>query len=177
MPEFKFYICDDERRDLVNQLITKGTKVIPDLMYDIANYRTLKNGNELFNHLQNNEVGFLLLDTRFEVEPLAVSKNRFSEEPKYSIYQRKGGPYINISFYTGYANEALFPYKCSIVEHYSHYIHSDSSIEYGSPDGLNEFYKDLITLIKKQCAIVKKDGKNFWVGKQVLDMDPELKHW
>ncbi len=109
MPEFKFYICDDERRDLVNQLIKKGTKVIPDLMYDIANYRTLKNGNELFNHLQNNEVGFLLLDTRFEVEPLVVSKNRFSEEPKYSIYQRKEGHTLTSPFILATQMRLCFP--------------------------------------------------------------------
>ena len=169
MPQFKFYINDSERKDLINYILSKGTKIIPALLYPTDKYITLSNTEEFFNHLKNQEIGFYLMDNSFELEPLVVSKNRFFEEPKFSIVQRKGGPYIDIDFYLGYADDAKVLYKCSIIDHYARFIHYDSYEEFRVSENLKDYYKDVIRFIKTLCKCVKKDGKMYWISKSVIN--------
>jgi hypothetical protein len=103
-----------------------------------------------------------------------MTRNRFIEEPKYAIYQRKGGPYIDASFYLGYADDAILHYKCCIIEHYARFIHSGSSEEFNATEALKSYYSDLVKYIKGKCKLVKKSGKSFWVSKQVLADNPNL---
>lgn len=102
------------------------------------------------------------------MEPLVVSKNRFFEEPKYSVYQRKGGPYIDASFYLGYAEDATIPYKVSIIDYYEKFIHYDSYEEFKAPNELKDYYGELVRFIKKMCQKVEVGKRKFWVSKEVL---------
>lgn len=174
MPQFKFYINDEERKDLINYILSKGTKIIPDLLYNTDNYVNLANTSEFFDYLNKEQVGFFLLDDSFKIEALTMPRNRFTEEPKYAIYQRKGGPYIDASFYLGYADDAILHYKCCILEHYARFIHLDSSEEFYATEALKSYYNDLVIYIKSKCKLVKKAGKSFWISKQVLAENPHL---
>jgi hypothetical protein len=175
MAQFKFYINDEERKDLINYILSKGTKIIPDLLYSASEYKTVKNTDDFFNYLENEQVGFFLLDDNYETEPLIISKNRFFKEPKYSIYQRKGGPYIDIVFYLGFAEDARVPYKCCIIDYYGRFIHYDSYEEFKATEPLISYFKDVVKFIKSKCKCVKTYGKSDWISKEVLEHLSQIK--
>jgi hypothetical protein len=169
MAQFKFYINDIERGILINYILSKKTKIIPDLMYSSNQFILVKNAKDFFDYLEDMKISFFLFDTSFELEPIIMAKNRFIEIPTYSIEHRTGGPYIDTAFYLGFSDDAKIPYKCSIIDYYGRFIHHNSFDEFKTPESLIIYFKDLVKFIKSMCKCVKKDGKNYWVSKVVAD--------
>ena len=98
MAYFEFYISDNERKEIVKYILLKETKIVIDKLYPSKNYEILKTEDELIDNLNKEYIRYFLIDNTFTIEPLINSKNNFFEEPTFSIYQRKGGPYIDLVF-------------------------------------------------------------------------------
>jgi hypothetical protein len=170
MPAMKFYFTDEERKELFNFIQLKGGAFVPDLhFYNTDKYYIIANGDEFLSHIQQKEIThYFLIDNVFAFEPIVVSINKFRKEPAYSIEQRTGGPYIDLSFYLGHADDATIPYKYSMVDIYSKFIHFNSHDEFKAPDELKKYYNDIVKYIKSKCSVVIKDNKKYWVGHDAL---------
>lgn len=169
MPEFNFYINDNERVELISYILSLGTKIVPDELYSTEEYKILQTVEDYFDYMRKGECKFFLLNNYYTIEPLINKKNRFIEKPSYSICQRKGGPYIDLFFYLGYSSDATIPYKRSVIDHYARFIYYNSYDEYYSPEELKSFYKDLVKFIKAKCKSFKKNSKIYWISKEVLN--------
>ena len=168
----EFYFNNGERRELFNFIQLKGGKFIPDVFFNSEEYLILSDYNEFSFYQSEKTTHFFLVDNRFLLEPIVTSKNRFMEEPKYSVNQREGGPYIDFSFYRGYAVDALIPYMKSSIDIYPKFIHFNSHDEFKATDELKEYYTGIVNYIKSKCSVVIKGNKKYWVGHNALkEMD------
>ncbi|MDR0515656.1 MAG: hypothetical protein LBH25_01265, partial [Fibromonadaceae bacterium] len=148
MPEIEFYITDDERMELFDYVTSNEGMFVPDLWYNKPEGIRIQSKAELIKCIDELVVGFYVISSRFQTEPLmldALGKSnekfimeRFQTEPfifaqhiekkgqgegKCFIMQRYGGPYISFSFYRGYADDAPIKCKCTDISHYARYIH------------------------------------------------------
>eukprot|EP01132_Coremiostelium_polycephalum_P017076 gene17076-20481_t len=130
MARLEFYFNDTDRADLLEFIQANKGIVIPDKLYDSPCYKVIADYEELTGHLKNDISHYFLLNSEINVEPLVLGRNRFISEEKYYINQRKGGPYIDFSFYTGHAEDSVIPYRKSIIELYPKFIHFDSHQEF-----------------------------------------------
>lgn len=168
MAEFNFYITDNEREELIGFILSNDSKLIPDKGYSSGQYDEVKTLEDYLKRAETGECKYFIVDGRFTFEPMIITKNRFSQKPLYSIYQRKGGPYIDLAFYLGYAEDATIPYKRSWLDHYARFIHYNSYEEFKAPEELKVYFKTLVKFIKAKCKSIKKNGRIYWVSKNVL---------
>ena len=129
MPATSFYITDEERMELFD-FITKSNGVfIPDMLYDKPEIVQVHTKEELIKRINDNNPTFYhILSSDFQIEPLTF--HQLDGEYKwykfkYFINQRQGGPYIDISYSIGFAEDASIKYKCTDVDHYTRYLHWD----------------------------------------------------
>ncbi|WP_139302413.1 hypothetical protein [Mucilaginibacter polytrichastri] len=164
----EFFFNNDERKELFNFIQLKGGLLIPDVFFKSEEYVPIVDYEEFSRFQRTETTHFFLIADEFVIEPLKVSRNRFVEEPKYAINQRKGGPYIDLSFYRGHANDAKIPYMGSVIDIYSKFIHVGNHEEFKAPDKLRGYFKDIVKYIKSKCVVVEKGGKKYWISTEVL---------
>lgn len=58
MARFEFYISDEERATVINHILSKGTKIIPDLLYETEEYEVLRDTIGFFKYLKDKNIGF-----------------------------------------------------------------------------------------------------------------------
>jgi hypothetical protein len=165
MAEFNFYITDKEREEFIDFILSKGSALIPDNSYSTSEFYEIKTLEDYIKRAGSGEHKYFIIDNKFTFEPIIITKNRFSEKPLYSVYQRKGGPYIDLSFYLGYAEDAAIPCKSSRLDHYARFIQYNSYEEFKAPEELKTYFKDLVNFVKAKCKSVKKNGKAYWISK------------
>lgn len=169
MPQFEFYINDNERQEIVKYILLKKTKIVIDKLYPSKNYEILKSENELTDNLNKEHVRYFLIDKSYEIEEIEFLDIDFEDSVKYKISQRVGGPYIDLVFYLGNSEDAIIKYKSSSIDYYSKFIHINSSEEFKATQELKAYYKDLVAFIKSICVPAKKNDKTYWIGKEVLN--------
>lgn len=169
MAQIRFYFNSEEWRELFEYLQMTGSRIIPDLLYDAEQYHVIKDFDEFIDYQKNKTTHFFFINDVFTFEPLVVSLNRYTKEPKYGIDQRTGGPYIDISYYRGFANDAVIPYRYSNLEYYPRFIHFNNYEEFKASDELKQYYLNLVKFIKKKCRVVKKGDRKYLIGHKVLD--------
>jgi hypothetical protein len=178
MPEIKFYITDDERKELFDFISSNDGRFIPDLIYDTSEFYNIKNGEELIKCIYEKAASFFLISPAFQIEPLVI--HQFAQKyerikGKYGIDQRTGGPYISLIFFTGFGKNTSIKYKCTNVFHYPRYLHHDWETNYGEfpvSEELKSYYKMIIKFLKSKCRQVKaKNGKKYWVSKTLKEAD------
>jgi len=168
MAEFNFYITDKEREELISFIFSKGSILIPDNDYSSGQHDEVKTLEDYLKRASSGEHKYFIVDDTFTFEPMIITKNKFSEKPLYSIYQRKGGPYIDLLFYLGYAEDATIPYKSCWLDHYARFIHYNSYEEFKATEELKVYFKNLVKFVKSKSKLVKKHGRTYWVSKEVL---------
>ena len=176
MPQIEFYITDNERMDLFEFVKDNDGIFIPDLTYDKPETIQMQSKEELIRCIYESAGGFYILSPRFQTESMVINKNRFyTEEDKYNIVQRRGGPYIRFGFAHGFADEAPIKYKPTEFFHYARYIHYDdfeTYEEFLAIDELKSYYKMLIKFLKSKCRqVMAKNGKKYWVSKTLKEED------
>lgn len=164
-----FYFDDADRCELLEFILSDKGKLIPDLLYDDELYTEVFDCKSLETYLKQDISHYFLLNEQFYEEPLVLSKNRFLSEEKYYINQRKGGPYMDFSFYTGFANDSVVPFKRSIIELYPKFIHYNSNIEFKASVEVKAYYQKLTKYIKSKCRSINTRNKNYFVSKKVID--------
>src|SRR5471030_2633998 len=107
MAQIKFYFNNDEWKELFEYLQICKSKIIPDIRYDVEQYYIISDFEEFIKYQEHKTVHFFLINDIFTLEPLIISLNRYTKEPRYGINQRTGGPYIDISYYRGFADDAI----------------------------------------------------------------------
>lgn len=170
MPEIEFYITDEERMELFDFVVDNGGSFTPDLIYDKPQSIEIKSREELIQCIYEQVVGFYILAPFFQIEPI-VLREFDMDGPKYRIDQRTGGPYIRISFYRGFADDAPIKYKSTLMFHYARYMHYDSEIyeEFKVTEELKEYYSMLVKFLKLKCKkVTGLNGKKYWVSKSVI---------
>lgn len=165
MAQFKFYISSNERKQLVSYLLECDAYLIPAKILPSKSLIKLKDLNEFDELLERKIIGFYILHNDYSYLPF-----EFGElgESKYIIHQKIGGPYIDINFYLGYSEDAIFPYKFTVIDHYSKFINPFSNKEFVVPDELVAFYKLIIKYIKSICQSIRYNNKIIWVGHEVI---------
>jgi hypothetical protein len=178
MPEIKFYITDDERKELFDFVSSNNGWLVPALIYDKPEYITIKDREELIKCIYEQVVGFYMISPFFQKQPLIF--HQFDDEYewckfKYSITQRTGGPYIRIGFYRGFAEDAPIRHKSMVMFHYPRYLNHDWETNYGefpASEELKSYYKMIVKFLKTKCRQVKaKNGKKYWVSKTLEETD------
>jgi hypothetical protein len=169
MSEFNFYFSDKDIEELFNFIQLKGGVFVPDVFFEEENHKSIYDYDEFFNYQRSQTVHFFLLAEVYSFEPLKVTKNRFTKDAQYNVNQRKGGPYIDFSFYRGYSIDAIIPYKMSTIEMYSRFIHIDSTDEFAVSKELKLYYYDTVQFIKSRCKLLKKGSKKYWISLKVFD--------
>lgn len=171
MPEQKFYISDSEREQLFDFISANKGEFIPDLIYNTPQYEIIQTKEELSECIDTKVVGFYIVASSFQTEPMVLRKLDI-DGPKYKIDQRTGGPYIHISFYRGFADDAAIKHKSTIMFYYARYMHYDSDIyeEFKAPDELKLYYNTLVKYLKSKCKqITSSNGKKYWVSKSFFE--------
>jgi hypothetical protein len=168
MAQIEFYYNKNEWKELFEYLQINKSKLIPDVFYDTEQYYMISDFEEFIKYQEYKTVHFFLINDIFTLEPLIISLNRYTKEPKYKVNQRTGGPYIDISYYRGFAADAVIPYKATYLEYYPNFIHFNSSDEFKASDELKEYYLNLVKFVKKKCTVVKKGNKKYLIGHEVF---------
>jgi len=168
MAEISFYINDKERTELIEFILSKGTEVVPDILYPTKRYKVISSVEHYISAMEKDMCKYFLLDDNYTFEPLDFLEIDFESGNQYKISQRIGGPYIDLSFYLGYSDDATIPYKRSWLDHYARFIHYKSYEEFKAPEELKAYYKEIVKFIKGKCKSVKKNGRTYWVSKEVL---------
>ena len=164
----EFYFNDNDRKELFNFIKFKGGRFVPDVLFNSEKYVIISNEEEFDKYQRNETTHFFLLDDKYFIEPLTLSQNKYINEPNFYVNQRKGGPYIDFSFYRGYSDNSPISYNTSMIEIYPKFIHYNNYNEFQATSALQEYYKDLINYIKGKCTIIKKQRKKYWVSIEVL---------
>ena len=110
-----------------------------------------------------------MINELYTIEPLVIDLNKYTKEPTYRINQRKGGPYIDISYYRGFANDSNIPYQASYLDYYARFIHFDNYDEFKASAELKEYYNTIAKFIKSKCKVVKKNDKTYLIGLGALE--------
>jgi hypothetical protein len=168
MPQMEFYFNDYDRKELFNFIQLKGGKLIPDIFFSSEEYKLISDYEDFFHYQESETTHFFLIDNNFIIEPLIISKNTFIKEPKYYINQRKGGPYIDFSFYRGHSKDSIIPYKMSVIDIYPKFIHHNNYEEFKATDELKDYYNNIVNYIKGKCEIIIKEKKKYWISTNVL---------
>lgn len=168
MAQTKFYFNKGEWAELFKFIEMTGGRVIPDIFYESDQYVVLSNFEEFMEYQEHRSVHFFLTNDRFTVQPIMVTLNKYTSPPKCHIYQRKGGPYIDISCYRGFAEDSDIPHSASYLEYYPRFIDYYSSFELRASDELKEYYNELVKFVKANCKSVKKNGRKHLIGNKTL---------
>ncbi|WP_162996243.1 hypothetical protein [Mucilaginibacter celer] len=164
----EFYFNDQDTERLFNFIQQKGGSFIPDIFFDTEMFKTIADSEEFLQYRQTLSTHFFLIAEAYSFENLSLSMNRFIEQPAYAVNQRKGGPYIDFSFYRGFTAESVIPYKRSEIDIYSKFIHVDGNGEFAATENLKRYYNDIVAYIKSCCKAVKKGRKTYWISVDVL---------
>lgn len=120
--------------------------------------------------LRSQTIHFFLISDSFQIERLLVTENRYIEEGnKYSINQRKGGPYIDLFFYRGFSEDATVKYKRSEIDIYGKFIHVNSCEEFKATEELIAYYKLIENYIRKNSKRIKIGTKKHYIGLERLN--------
>jgi hypothetical protein len=168
MAQIKFYFAEDEWRELFEYLYVTKSKLIPDIFYDDEHFHLITTFREFLQYQEHKTTHFFLINEIFSLEPLLVSLNKYTEGHKYRVDQRTGGPYLDISYYRGFAEDMVIPYKATYLSYYPKFIHFNSQNEMKASDELKDYYTDIVKFIKKRCKIVQKDNKKHLIGHEVF---------
>jgi hypothetical protein len=164
MPESSFYIEDNVRRELYQFLKATGSTIIPDLLYPECQYYKIDAEENFIEYIENKTVRFFIMNSVFSFQDLVLERNRFIEKPSFSIVQRKGGPYINLACYRGYADDSILKVKRTDLHYYSKYINSEDYFqEYAVPDTLKKYYQEISKFIRSKCRKIKIGTKSFYL--------------
>ena len=111
-----------------------------------------------------------------EQEPLTYERHankKGQHEGKYYIQQRRGGPYIDLSFYRGYADDAPIKFKCTRISHYPSHTHYDDFELYERfplSKELKTYYGLIGKFLKSKCRqVTATNGKKYWVSKTLTE--------
>ncbi len=170
MPQAEFYITDSERMELFDFITDNKGSFIPGLLLDKPEFTKIQTKEELIECIYEQTIRFYIVSPQFQIEPIPISKNKFfTEEDKYSLMQRTGGPYISIGFYRGFAEDAPIKYKATDIYHYARYLHHDWRTHFGEFAATGElklYYKSILQFLKTKCRrVTAKNGKKYWVSK------------
>jgi len=70
MPEMEFYLTDDERMELFDYVTNNDGVFVPDLWYNRPEGIRIKSKEELIKCIDELVVGFYVISSRFQIEPL-----------------------------------------------------------------------------------------------------------
>ncbi len=168
MAQFNFYINDNDRIKLIDFILSKRTKIIPDLLYESKKYRILEDVEDFNECMKNKDIRYFLLDYIYTSEDLDFLEIVIKNNTRYKISQRVGGPYLDLVFYLGYAEDSTIPYKRSELDFYSRFIHLNSTDEFKAPLELKDYCSEIVKFVKSMCRLVKKNGKKYWISNEVL---------
>ncbi|KFF11145.1 hypothetical protein [Flavobacterium hydatis] len=168
MTLFNFYVNDEERKELINFILSRLTKIIPDVLYESKEYKTVENVQDFNKCMENKDIRYFLLDSSYVIEDLDFLEIIIENNARYKISQRIGGPYLDLVFYLGHAEDATIPYKRSELDFYPRFIHLNSTEEFKATTELKSYYSDVVKFIKTRCRSVKRNGKLYWISKEVL---------
>jgi hypothetical protein len=163
-----FYFNDNEIEELFRYINFKNGQLIPDIVFNSDQYIVLSTYEDFFKCQQTETTHFFLKAESFSIEPLVVTRNQFMKCEKYTLNQREGGPYIDLMFFRGYAEDAIIQYKASNIDIYPKFIHAHGNTEFEATNELKEYYNDIVKYIRSKCKIIKKKNKKYWISKEVL---------
>ncbi|MBS1527293.1 MAG: hypothetical protein JST19_16695 [Bacteroidetes bacterium] len=164
MAQIKFYFSSDEWERLFNYILFTGSNLVPDIVYDSEQYNLITSFSDFIYYQKNETTHFFLINDKFTEYPLSICQNKYTDDLKYNILQRRAGPYIDISYYRGFSDDAAIPYAASYLDYYPNFIYPDNSYEFKAPDSLKEYYGSLVKIIKKSSQLVSKNGVRHWLG-------------
>ena len=175
MPTINFYITDNERMELFDYVTSNDGGFVPRLHYIEPKVILIESKTALIKCIYEQTVGFYLVSSRFQTEPLAFGQ---FEDGEYYIMQKRGGPCIDFAFYHGCAdggptNVSPIRYKRTTIFHYPRYVHYDDFVNYDeflASDELKAYYKMIVKFLKSKCRqITAKDGYKYWISKTLKE--------
>lgn len=172
MAEKSFYINDSDRADLFDFIKSNKGIFIPNRSYKTNNYTCIEKSSELLHSIENITVRYFIISEFFTYEPIILEQNEFLSETAFSIIQRKGGPYINLAFYRGFAEDANVKYKRMDIHFYPYYIHHNSHEEFQATPNLKEYYNIIVDFLKKRTQIKTINGKKYSIGNNIINELP-----
>lgn len=168
MARLEFYFNEDERKELINFILSSDTKIIPDILYNTPHYYVITKLSEFEYYSQNGASRFFLVNSNYTSKPLNFIEINVEEEVRFKIKQRCGGPYIDLVFYFGHAADAIVKYKMSIIDYYSKFLNNDG-IEFASPSQLKNYYLEISRFIKSKSKNILVQNQKKIISKKVLD--------
>ncbi|TFF33559.1 hypothetical protein [Mucilaginibacter psychrotolerans] len=173
MADFEFHINKQEWEALFDYLQANNYRIIPDMFYPTKQFNIITGWDDFTEHHERNATHFFIINDFFSLEPIVVSRNKYAEEPIYQVNQRKGGPYLDISYYRGFANNAIIPCISTDLSYYPRFIHFNNYHEFKASDELKDSYNKIVKFIKARCKVVRKNNKKYFIGYGALK---ELEH-
>lgn len=173
MADFNFHINKQDWEALFDYLQANNYRIIPDIFYPTEQCHIISDWNDFMEHHERNTTHFFMINDLFSLEPIVVSRNKYAEGPIYQVNQRVGGPYLDISYYRGFAGDAIIPYSSTNLSYYPRFIHFSNYNEFKASDELKDSYNKIVTFIKARCKAIRKDNKKYFIGYGALK---EIEH-
>jgi hypothetical protein len=164
MANFNCYITHEERVELFSFILQNKGKIIPNMVYPDPSYKIITTVEEFIRIIESQTVGFFIISDNFQLEPLVLSKHK-TEEAKYSIVQRKGGPAIDIALFRGFAETDIIKYKRTDLHCYSKYIDYNSHNEFYATDEIKYYFNVIVKFLKSKCKQISVGSNKYWVSK------------
>jgi len=108
MPALRFYITNEEKKELFDFVAVNNGIFVPEILYDKPELVQVQTSEELVERINIKEqTSYFIVSPIFQMEPLVLQQFEEKYERckgKYYIMQRRGVPYISISFNIGFTS-------------------------------------------------------------------------
>lgn len=166
MAQLDFFLCKDEKLELIEFCLENGCSLVPDFKYGTNIYTTLTSAAEYLDYY-NKSLLFFIIHEDYTLYPLQMRAFEKDGMKKYFIDQRYGGP--TIDFYSPSLAEIednrIGP---GFVGIYPFYYHNDE--KFIPPPAIKDVYKLISSFIKKRCTRVKLQKRYYWVGNRTIEL-------
>ena len=175
MPEVDFILAPDEQMGLIEYLLNRGLKFVPDIHYDEPAYATLDSMQEILRYAEppTGTRLFFVLSPTFSPHPLGMrALPSAPQRPNQCFYvvQRRGGPYLDLL--VSVLRHVPAPLLVSgFSAFYPSYWIGSPEVEVPAPSELKALHKSVLAWLRDhgRCVVTANARRRYWMGAAAED--------
>jgi hypothetical protein len=171
MPELSIIFCQRDEEELIRFILSQGAWLVPETDYNEPYYKPICDINAYLGYRNNGERMFFVISDLYKICPLEMrnTKNPLGKEIFY-IIPRNGGPTIDF-FNTGaYIENGNMFIATGPIGFYTTYWNTTLQKNEKPPEAMKEFYKAIVSHIKKNSVKEKHGNRIYWIGKNAKQL-------
>lgn len=166
MAQIDFFLCEEERLDLIKFAFQQRYRIVPDKHYGSGEYKVAETLEDYSSFAKDSALLFLLHDS-YTVYPLVMDFIEKEGGRRYYIKQRYGGPTIDVysPVFGERENRTIGSGFIGIYPFY--YAEAGGKL---TPDpALKVQYEQWKTVVRKMGVRIKMGSRSYYVGRRSIE--------